>query len=660
MKFLRSLMMMLLPGILFAAGGGVVVNNGDSPVFTSLTCTGSPCGSGGGGGGPNGTINVGAQNSIPFYSVAGSSNVASALSGVTTNGTNGLTATGTMTAGTFNGTGLTASLPVQTDGSKNLTSAAITLSGSQVTGLLPVANGGTGTASPGLIAGTNITSITGAWPNQTINASAAGGGVNAGTTGQTAYYAANGATVSGSSNLLVNTSSVAILAPLGLNVTYNATLGSATVNNLTASLPVQTDASKNLTSAAINLSGSQVTGSLPAASIAAGSLGASVLASSISANSVYPAAVQSGAYPNITGVGTLASGVWNGTALTSTYLPTQTEYTNVVETITSSRTFSGQVNISSSILLSGSAGTNGQVFTSGGPNTIPSWTTPSAGGGAVAVSTGNAITATQLTNSVNTIVFATKTVSVTLVGASSVTVSAITYNPADPTQFFNYNAAIMNAYSNTNSWDYTGGLNGGGGTGSGAAVAIGKLNPLYGYTNSTGAIGGFFFPAGSNYVDGIFDYFSGSSPSSLYISSTFQALDGNTTDYIGLTINTGSNQPEPATEFYGCRANGSGDWFAVIRHSGSDVTTADTGVSKNTSIHRFQIDNSANAGNSIQGIATANTIRCCVDGVCAVASGTIPSETNLLAFYGGLALNSTNGVMAFTDYELWLRNLPIQ
>lgn len=41
-------------------------------------------------------------------------------------------------------------------------------------GILPVANGGSGTATPGLIAGTNIT-ITGAWPNQTINASGGGG-----------------------------------------------------------------------------------------------------------------------------------------------------------------------------------------------------------------------------------------------------------------------------------------------------------------------------------------------------------------------------------------------------------------------------------------------------------------------------------------------------
>lgn len=44
----------------------------------------------------------------------------------------------------------------------------------KVTGILPVANGGTGTASPGLIQGTNIT-ITGTWPNQTINAAGGGG-----------------------------------------------------------------------------------------------------------------------------------------------------------------------------------------------------------------------------------------------------------------------------------------------------------------------------------------------------------------------------------------------------------------------------------------------------------------------------------------------------
>lgn len=51
--------------------------------------------------------------------------------------------------------------------------ASATISWSQIVdftggGILPVAKGGTGTPTPGLIAGTNIT-ITGAWPNSTIN-----------------------------------------------------------------------------------------------------------------------------------------------------------------------------------------------------------------------------------------------------------------------------------------------------------------------------------------------------------------------------------------------------------------------------------------------------------------------------------------------------------
>lgn len=42
-----------------------------------------------------------------------------------------------------------------------------------ITSPLPVANGGTGTATPGLVAGTNVT-VSGAWPNQTIASSSGG------------------------------------------------------------------------------------------------------------------------------------------------------------------------------------------------------------------------------------------------------------------------------------------------------------------------------------------------------------------------------------------------------------------------------------------------------------------------------------------------------
>jgi hypothetical protein len=48
-----------------------------------------------------------------------------------------------------------------------------------VSGILPVANGGTATATPSLVAGSNIT-VTGAWPNQTIAAAGGGGGITAG------------------------------------------------------------------------------------------------------------------------------------------------------------------------------------------------------------------------------------------------------------------------------------------------------------------------------------------------------------------------------------------------------------------------------------------------------------------------------------------------
>jgi hypothetical protein len=60
-----------------------------------------------------------------------------------------------------------------TPASATLTNATGLPLSTGVTGLLPVANGGTGTATPALVQGTNVT-ITGSWPNQTINAAGVG------------------------------------------------------------------------------------------------------------------------------------------------------------------------------------------------------------------------------------------------------------------------------------------------------------------------------------------------------------------------------------------------------------------------------------------------------------------------------------------------------
>jgi hypothetical protein len=69
--------------------------------------------------------------------------------------------TGGVTSFSAGTTGLTPNTP---------STGAIVLAGT-----LAVANGGTGTATPAIVAGTNIT-VTGTWPNQTINASGGGGG----------------------------------------------------------------------------------------------------------------------------------------------------------------------------------------------------------------------------------------------------------------------------------------------------------------------------------------------------------------------------------------------------------------------------------------------------------------------------------------------------
>jgi hypothetical protein len=67
----------------------------------------------------------------------------------------------------------------------------------EVSNLLPVANGGTGTASPALVPGSNIT-ITGAWPNQTITstntAATAWSAITASTNSNAGTFAATGNT----------------------------------------------------------------------------------------------------------------------------------------------------------------------------------------------------------------------------------------------------------------------------------------------------------------------------------------------------------------------------------------------------------------------------------------------------------------------------------
>lgn len=95
-----------------------------------------------------------------------------------------------------------------------------------VTGTLPVANGGTGTTTPSLVQGTNVT-ITGTWPNQTINSTGGGSGMvypGAGIPNSTGTAWGTSYTTSGTGTVVALATGAALTNPSAnqLNDTNNA------------------------------------------------------------------------------------------------------------------------------------------------------------------------------------------------------------------------------------------------------------------------------------------------------------------------------------------------------------------------------------------------------------------------------------------------------
>jgi hypothetical protein len=80
---------------------------------------------------------------------------------------------------------------------------------SNVTGVVAVANGGTGTSTPGLVAGTNI-SITGSWPNQTIAASGSSGTVTSVAASVPSFLSVSGSPITSSGTLAITYSGTAL------------------------------------------------------------------------------------------------------------------------------------------------------------------------------------------------------------------------------------------------------------------------------------------------------------------------------------------------------------------------------------------------------------------------------------------------------------------
>jgi hypothetical protein len=300
----------------------------------------------------------------------GGSGTVTSVSVVTANGFTGTVATATTTPAITlttsvtgllkgNGTAISAATAgtdyvvpggaLGTPSSGTLTNATDLPLTTGVTGLLPVANGGTGTATPGLVQGTNVT-ITGTWPNQTINATGGGGGMTypgAGIANSTGSAWGTSYSTTGSGTVLALATSPTLVTPaLGTPTSGNFSTGTftwPTFNQNTTGTAANITASSNstiTTLSALSLPGSQVSGNISGSAanvtgtvaIGNGGTGAITAAAALTALGAYPATNPSG-YTNNTGTVTSVSALTLGTTGTDVSSSVATGTTTPVITL---------------------------------------------------------------------------------------------------------------------------------------------------------------------------------------------------------------------------------------------------------------------------------------------------------------------------------------
>lgn len=197
-------------------------------------------------------------------------------------------------------------------------------------GVLPVANGGNGTSSPSLVAGTNVT-ISGSWPNQTINATGGGGGSVTDVTATAPVVSSGGATPN-ISMAAATTSVSGYLTSTDWNTFNNklATNGSAAnltglplSTGVTGTLPVANGGTGTTTPSLVAGANVTITGTWPNQTIAStggggGGGGTVTDVSVVSANGLAGTVANSTTTPAIT-LSTSVTGIvkGNGTALSA-------------------------------------------------------------------------------------------------------------------------------------------------------------------------------------------------------------------------------------------------------------------------------------------------------------------------------------------------------
>lgn len=273
------------------------------------------------------------------------------------------------------------------------TTGAITLGG-----ILNVANGGTGTSTPALVAGTNVT-ITGTWPNQTINASSSGGTVTSVAATVPAFLSISGSPITTSGTLAIGYSGTAL--PVANGGTGAITLTGYVKGNGTAAMTAS--ASVPTTDLSGTISNAQLANSSITINSTPVSLGGSITVTASTTSSLT--------------IGTGLSGVsFNGSA------PVTIAIDSTVATLTGTQTLANKTisgasntlsNIGNSSLTNSSVTYNGVTVALGASGTITA-----ASPNALTIGTG--LSGTSYNGSAPTTIAIDSTVA-TLTGAQTLT-----------------------------------------------------------------------------------------------------------------------------------------------------------------------------------------------------------------------------------------------